>query len=253
VQPPEGQGVMVGVVDWGFDFAHPDFRKPDGTSRILALWDQRDGKQPDSLQPFGYGKVHDREAINRALKTKDPYAALGYHPADADTGKGCHGTHVAGIAAGSGSQDRPAGVAPEADLVFVHNAPLDDEGSAKLGDSVTLLEGIDFIARTAGDRPWATNLSMGRHGEQHDGSTLVEQGLDAAVRTSPGRAICMSTGNYFDKRIHAAGQLRPTQERTFVWQINEGDPSDNELEVWYSWQDKFEVAIRCPTNPSPRV
>src|SRR5262249_7568643 len=47
-------------------------------------------------------------------------------------------------------------------------------------------------------------------------------------------------------RIHASGQLRPTQERTFVWEINEKDPTYNELEVWYSWQDKFEVAVRSP-------
>ena len=251
-RPPDekatGRGVIVGAIDWGFDFAHPDFRHPDGTTRILALWDQRGGKRPDSPAPFGYGVVHDRNAINRALKENDPYAALHYHPADADTGIGCHGTHVVSIAAGTGGDNRPVGIAPEADLVLVHNAPWNDEESGKLGDSVTLLEGIDFIARTAGDRPWVINTSLGRHGEQHDGTTLIEQGFDAAVRASAGRAICMSAGNYFNKRIHASGQLRPTQERTFVWEINQGSrPSDNnQLEVWYSWQDKFEASVHSP-------
>lgn len=247
-QSATGLGVVIGIVDWGFDFCHNDFRNADGTTRILALWDQRGGKQPNSPQPFGYGRVYDRQAINTALKANDPYATLGYHPADADTGIGAHGTHVASIAAGSGGHGRPAGVAPEVDLILVHNAPWNDDTAGKLGDSVTLLEGIDFIARTAGDRPWVVNLSMGRHGEQHDGSTLVEQGLDAAIRGSPGRAICMSAGNYFDKRIHASGHLRPTQQRTFVWQINEGDPTYNELEIWYSWQDKFEVEVRSPDH-----
>src|SRR3984957_3850173 len=241
-----GKSVIIGFVDWGFDFAHPDFRHKDGSTRILALWDQRGGKRPDSPAGFGYGVVHDRDAINRALKEKDPYATLHYHPADADTGIGCHGTHVASIAAGGGGDDRPSGIAPEADLVVVHNASWDEADSGKLGDSVTLLEGIDFIARIAGDQPWVINLSMGRHGEQHDGSTMVERGLDAVVRIAPGRAICLSAGNYFNKKIHASGQLRPTQERTLIWEIVEGKPTYNQMEFWYSWQDKFEISVRSP-------
>jgi carboxypeptidase C (cathepsin A)/subtilisin family serine protease len=241
-----GRGVVIGVVDWGFDFAHPDFRNKDGSTRILALWDQRGSKLPNSPQPFGYGVVHDRDAINHALKQKDPYTSLGYHPADADPGFGCHATHVLSIAAGSGAEDRPTGIAPEADLVCVHNAPWDELNTGRLGDSVTLLEGIDFISRTAGDRPWVINLSMGRHGEQHDGSTLIEQGLDAAIRSSPGHAVCLSAGNYFDKRIHASGQLRPTQERTIVWEIVENKPTNNQMEFWYSWQDKFVVTVKSP-------
>src|SRR5712692_10312228 len=249
-----GRGVVVGVVDWGFDFAHPDFRNPDGSTRIAALWDQRGSKRPGSPQPFGYGFVHDRAAIDRALKSPDPYVTLGYHPADADTGIGCHGTHVASIAAGSGGDGRPSGIAPEADLVLVHNAPWDEVEPSRLGDSVTLLEGIDFISRTAGDRPWVINLSMGRHGEGHVGRSHVEQGLDAAIRSIPGRAICLSAGNYFDKRIHASGQMRPTQERTLVWEILEGKPTYNQLEFWYSWQDRFELTVRSPDgNIAARV
>ena len=249
-RPPDmkatGHGIVIGVVDWGFDFAHPDFRNKDRSTRILALWDQRGSKRPNSPQPFGYGVVHDRDAINRALKEKDPYAALGYHPADADPGFGCHATHVLSIAAGSGGEDRPVGIAPDADLVCVHNAPWDELNTGRLGDSVTLLEGIDFISRTAGDRPWVINLSMGRHGEQHDGTTLIEQGLDAAIRSAAGRAVCLSTGNYFDKRIHAAGQLRPTQERTIVWEIVENKQTNNQIEFWYSWQDRFVVTVKSP-------
>lgn len=35
-----GAGVLVAVIDSGIDYAHPDFRNEDGTTRILALWDQ---------------------------------------------------------------------------------------------------------------------------------------------------------------------------------------------------------------------
>jgi subtilisin family serine protease len=36
----KGEGVIVGVVDSGFDVYHGAFRNPDGSSRILRLWDQ---------------------------------------------------------------------------------------------------------------------------------------------------------------------------------------------------------------------
>ena len=72
-----GRGVVVGVVDWGFDFAHPDFRNPDGSSRILALWDQRGGKQ--SVSPSRCVGVHDRAAIS-STRDKGSVCAVGLPP-----------------------------------------------------------------------------------------------------------------------------------------------------------------------------
>ncbi|MBK7470171.1 MAG: hypothetical protein IPI73_05580 [Betaproteobacteria bacterium] len=51
-----GKGVIVGVVDDGIDFRHRDFRNLDGTTRLLALWDQRDAGtsgQPPAGQAYG--------------------------------------------------------------------------------------------------------------------------------------------------------------------------------------------------------
>ena len=75
-----GKGVVVGIIDWGGDFAHADFIHPDGSTRFLALWDQTAPLNPKTPQPFGYGSAYEQDEINAALKTEAPYQHLGYHP-----------------------------------------------------------------------------------------------------------------------------------------------------------------------------
>ena len=36
-----GQGVLAAVIDSGIDYTLPDFRNPDGTTRIRAIWKSR--------------------------------------------------------------------------------------------------------------------------------------------------------------------------------------------------------------------
>jgi subtilisin family serine protease len=245
-----GRGTVVAVLDWGCDFAHADFRDEAGQTRLLALWDQRGGYLPKSPQPYGYGVAHRREGINQSLASGDPFAHLGYHPADADPrGTGAHGTHCLGIAAGNGRSGGPSGVAPEAELIFVHLTDTRSTGLANLGDSITILEAIDFVARTAADRPWVISLSVGNHGGPHDGLSLVERALDSVIGR-PGRAVCQSVGNYFDKQIAATGQLRPGGQRTLAWQVSGASRRANELEVWYPGADVFDLEVLAPDGSS---
>ena len=240
----KGRGIVVGVVDWGFDFAHPAFLDAQKNSRIDAIWDQR-GKRNHRSPRFGYGRVLSRKDIDAALATKTPYKKLGYHPGDADTGIGAHGTHVADIAAGSVRKDG-GGMAPEASLAFVHLASHPLSGLADLGDSVRLLEAIKFLDEIAGDRPLVINLSVGRHGGAHMGLTLVEQAFDRFLESKPDRLIVQSAGNYYKSNTHAQGHLAPGKTRELKWQINRGDRTSNELEIWYSDRDNFQIEVTPP-------
>jgi hypothetical protein len=81
-----GTGVIVGVCDWGLDFTHPNFRNPDGSTRLLGFWDQR-GRGGTTPQPWGYGRFHSRDEINAALRQPNPFAALGYDLHRSDGGR----------------------------------------------------------------------------------------------------------------------------------------------------------------------
>src|SRR5262249_44520366 len=149
---PTGCRIAVAHIDWGVDFAHPDFRTADGKTRLLALWDQSSATDPQRPNRYGYGRIYERSDIDRALATADPYAALDYDPANSDPGGGSHGTNTLSISAGNGRSGGPVGLAPEADLIFVHLSTATAEGPALLGDSVALLEAFDFIPPVPGPR-----------------------------------------------------------------------------------------------------
>ena len=167
----QGEGVIIGLYDSGIDWTHEDFIRSDGTSRILWIWDQTDqsGIPP---QDFGYGSEYSQSQINDEIDGIPEGVVQGLDR----TG---HGTHVAGIAAGSGratGNGLPSeiyrGVAPEADLIIV-------KGGDNYFFSTSIIEGLTYIFQKANmidsSIPTVVNLSVG--GIQmgpHDGSSLFE-------------------------------------------------------------------------------
>lgn len=238
-----GQGVIIGLVDFGFDFAHENFCKADGTTRALGIWDQNAATVPGG--PVAYGRFYTPDAINAALAQADPYTALGYQVAanDAD-GHGTHGTHVMDIAAGNGLGSGQPGLAPQADLIFVE---LSAGAGAGISDSVHLLEAVQFIFAQsfdpAGARPCVVNLSLGENAGPHDGTSLVEMALDRLVDQQANRCIVVAAGNSFSEGIHAAGQVAQDGVFDLLFTVPDDDPMDHKLEIWYAGADRLNVEI----------
>ncbi|KAL1925129.1 uncharacterized protein VTP21DRAFT_12 [Calcarisporiella thermophila] len=246
-----GRGVIIGIVDFGCDFVHRNFINQDGTTRILALWDQTVNMQ--TTGEVNYGRVFTRDEINQALHTSSPYETLGY-PASGHMQEGQHGTHVMDIAAGNGRGTSVEGVAPEADIIFVEFAgdvPYQQEGSS-FGDSVHLLEAIRFIFNRADreNKSCVVNLSLGTNGGPHDGTSLVEQGIDAMLNERDNRAVVIAASNSYSSGIHASGIVRRSKNYDLYWKINRTDLTSNELEVWYSGADVFSAEIFGPDGNS---
>jgi subtilisin family serine protease len=248
-----GAGVVVGIIDYGGDFMHENFRRPDGSTRLVTLWDQDAPSSASS--PFGYGREHLPAAIDAALQQPNPYAALGYDPTDfdEDSNPGAHGTHVMDIAAGNGRGTSVAGVAPQADLIFVNiSHAVDPQATAvvgkSFGDSVRLLEAAKYIFDRAGARPCVVNVSLGTNGGPHDGSTLVEEGLDVLVAAQPNRAVVVAAANAFADGIHAAGTVVAGAAVDLKWQVLALPRRDLELEVWYAGTDRFSLELLDPSG-----
>lgn len=250
-----GQGVIIGIIDHGCDFKHCAFRRGN-ESRLLYLWDQTGTGNNPSPAPFNYGVEYDRARINQALQAPDPYAALGYTPE-----KESHGTHVMGIAAGSA--DKFAGVAPEADLIFVHlgkaanpsGANLDpaDEELKSFGSSWNLFTAVLYILEKADqlNKPVVINISQGMNGGPHDGTTIVEALFDTVLRKK-GRAIVIAAGNSRSADIHTSGEVPPHIPQTILWRIGrKSSPTSevrHELEIWYDRNSALTVQIFSPQN-----
>jgi subtilisin family serine protease len=247
VPPFDGRGVILGAVDYGLDVAHPNFRLPDGRTRVIALWDQNKAvpgapglSLKDSPPPsfFPYGREFTRPHINDALASPDPYWALGYDPNanyyQPGPVAGAHGTHVTDIAAGNGNASRAAGVAPHADIVFVQLEPDALKDALAWQNGGRVLDAVLYIFMLAQQRgqPAVVNLSLNTNSGPHDGSNILERAFDTVLKTK-GRAIVVPAGNYGEAGLHASGRVLPESGRRLTWRFVKDDTSPNELEIWY--------------------
>jgi|GEM_PF-1914862 len=195
-----GRGVVVGVVDSGLDWDHPDFWSSPSDTRILYIWNQTitpvGGENPPP--EFGYGVEYDSSDV------------IAGTPREVDsTG---HGTHVMGGAAGDGSATnglepagRYAGLAPDAYLIPVKTTWLDAD----------VVDGVDYIFRRAEalGLPCVVNLSLGSHYGPHDGTGPFEAAI--ANLTGPGKMVVGAAGNSGNDPLHARVVVSGTDSVSF--------------------------------------
>lgn len=156
----DGSGTIVAVLDTGVDYFHPDFRREDGSTRILALWDQTlDAGMPP--EGFRSGTEFTGSQLNAALEAGRRDQAAGYKIVPSRDTAG-HGTQVLGIAAGNGraSGGIYAGGAPGSDILAVKLGTLDPDG---FPGTAQLMQAVEYVLRKAMRyrQPVVINLSFG--------------------------------------------------------------------------------------------
>ncbi len=204
--PYTGKGVVVGLMDIGFDLTHPTFYSSDMERyRIDRFWDMLDfeGSSPGASPMFLGSEYTTVEDILAKAHSTDGLIQF-------------HGTHTAGTAAGSGFGSPYAGSAPEADICLVSNAVGGDEelipdSLEYMFTSATDLLGFQYIFDYADHvgKPAVISFSEGRHQDLWGDDVLGYEVLDSLVRR--GRIICAAAGNesVYDTYMHKpAGKER---------------------------------------------
>jgi subtilisin family serine protease len=225
-----GAGVVVGFVDTGIDLSHQDFKFPNGTSKILYVWDQTTNGNPPS--DFNYGNECNSIQITAGLCTE--FDSFG------------HGTHVAGIAASTGlATGNYTGVAPGASIIFVKSGQQLCNGSSWNFDNAQILDGVNYIitkSRQLGMRA-VISLSLGGNIGGHDGTDPLEQGLDAFVKS--GTPIVVAAGNEAESNEHIIGRL--IQDSNVTFQVAAATTTtDIQIGVWYSLKDNMDATLTTP-------
>ncbi len=228
-----GQGVLIAVLDSGIDYGRKEFRSPDGTTRILFLWDQALDREFDSAQ------------INEAL-TAAPGEAAALVPSRDRNG---HGTAVAGIAAGSGPGYE--GAAPGVSLLIVKlgtpssaGGTSDGAAAGSLVKTTQIMRGVTYALRKAQElsMPLVINLSFGNNYGSHDGTSLLERFLDNASEIGQ-TVICAGSGNEGNSSGHAAGNVadRPVTELA----VADYERSLS-IQLWKHYADRYRISLRSP-------
>lgn len=182
-QAYSGENVLIGITDWGFDYTHPMFYDTAlTTTRIRAAWDQyrQAGPAPDG---FGYGTLLDDPA-SLAAAASDTVNIYG---------NATHGSHVAGIAGGSGAGTPYRGVAFGAQFLF----------STFLVDAAAVLDAFAWMRQVAeaDGKRLVINMSWGlHHMGTLDGTSLISQAIDQ--HAAEGVVFVNSAGNNGDVDFH---------------------------------------------------
>lgn len=240
-----GKGIAIAVLDSGIDYTHPDFINDDGTTRIVAMWDQTatSGTPPSG---FKEGAEYSAEEINAALRSDNPASIV---PQTDTIG---HGTAVAGVAAGNGraSKGGNVGAAPQASLIIVK---LGERGRPSFARTTELMRALKYAMDKAQslNLPICVNISFGTNNGAHDGKSLFEIYIDDMAQRWK-TAIVVASGNEGDAGHHYR-ETAVQGESSYIFFFVSGGLPSLYLTLWKNFTDTFQVELILPSGNSTGV
>ena len=224
-----GNGVLAAVLDVGFDFTHPSFRREDGSSRVVWFWDPT----AENNNPSELGVIY-----------TSPEAVLAAG-CSSDAAEQSHGSHVLGSMAGDGLEGRFAGMAPEADIIGGH-IPLGEVDRAfvekmlnylaanisdmrdmppallraELSDVLELIMYYQiFHQASIQNKPCVLNCSFGSSFSFENENNLYEAVVNNLL--GPGRIMVFAAGNEGAEHTYAKKEADEVMEQPVFFKSND--------------------------------
>lgn len=254
--------LVAGVIDVDIALGHRRFRHADGTSRVLASWQQGAPWAGSAHLPFGSAlsqrdinallTAHSQGDLTRPLDQDGFNRAAGLVDDDRpDSLRGlarreAHGTHVMGLVAGADPVEH-ARFSDKVKLLVVNLPPASayGEGGAFLDYYLVyamrwIVETHARMARASGlakSPPLLLNISFGKQaGAKDERQVFVREAkhlseADKILGQARFNAI-LPAGNDNLSRVHGRFGLQPDEARSLDWRVSPGDDTSNFVEIW---------------------
>lgn len=234
-----GRGVVMGIMDIGFDLTHPNFYDASGTDyRISRLWDQL------SADTVGSGMYVGAEYVGRERLLEYKHCRDGLRQT--------HGTHTLGTAAGGGYDSPYRGIAYESDICLVSNAVTDDKVFIADEDLYKYTYATDalgfqyiFDYAAAQGQPCVISFSEGSQQDFRGDDRLFYDLLGRM--TGPGRIIVSSAGNNGHLRTYIGKPAGQPTAGSGLMAVNTADNS-----VFFTVKGREDSQVRVVASKDGR-
>ena len=231
-----GEGVVVGVVDVGFDLTHPNFYDSTTTNyRIKRFWDQL------SIDTIGSALFVGADYTTEATIKDYSHSRDGLIQT--------HGTHTLGISAGSGYDSPYRGIAYESDICLVSNAVSSDISLIDEADIYKYTYATDALAfkycfeyAESVGKPCVVSFSEGSPQDFRGDDQLFYEMIENI--TGPGKIFVAAAGNDGGRKTYF--RKMPGTESVGAFFYTEGK------RMSFSMKSKSAFSIRTTIYDSPR-
>ena len=210
--PFTGKGVIIGVIDQGFQYKHHAFLDKDGNTRVRAVWNHQANSRPTENIPSTGDNMPNSHG---------------------------HATHVTNIAAGSKVEGNDFyGIAPDAEIIMIPSTFQDNK----------VLEETKYIhdfAKKEG-KPYVINMSFGSQMGPHDGTDDYSTAMNKF--SQPGGILVAAMGNEGGMKLHAYHKFTKDKEKIFLV-VQKDDYTQSQVHLVDLWEQTADGDRHLKINP----